>query len=117
LIPQNSAASSILTIDASGLLAHVAPTSGPNSIAAGFALLLPLWGIAGFGLCLIDGRAKKKRHILWLVLGLATSAIFAQFGCGGGSNPVSQSRTYTITVAAAAPGGIQQTTQVLVTVP
>jgi uncharacterized repeat protein (TIGR03803 family) len=117
VVPQNSATNSTLTVDASGLMARVSPISSPNAINARLALLLPLWGVAVFGWGLNSGRANKRRHMLWLVLGLASSAIVFQFGCGGGSNPVSQSRTYTITVAAAAPGGIQHTAQVLVTVP
>jgi hypothetical protein len=64
-----------------------------------------------------SGLTQKRGRVPWLLFGLASAAMLAQFGWGGGGTKASQPTSYTITVTADASGGIQHATQVTVSVP
>jgi ABC-type transporter Mla subunit MlaD len=81
-----------------------------------FAVLIALPGTVIFGLVAGFGSRRQRRRSAWFTVGLFAVAAFTLVSCGGG-NSTPEPKSYTVTVTAAASGGIQHTTQVGVTLP
>ena len=124
LTPGANSATATLTVSVptSAELVRLMPSTGrligQDRNMSNYALSLPcLFGIILFGLGVFSIDAQRRNQASWLVFGLAAVAILGQFGCGGGGSTMSQPKSYTVTVKAAASGDIQHTTQITVSVP
>jgi len=106
--PGANSPTSMLTVNASGLSAALAPQSFERAGGL-YAAWLPL-GLLG---CILTAGFDKKRRRLWLLV-LVMVATVLPAACGGGSGPP-PSQNYTVTVAATS-GAIQHSTTINVTV-
>jgi YVTN family beta-propeller protein len=113
--PGANPATSTLTVTVPGLTAQLTWDSHRQFPGTLYAVFLP--GLAVIALSLEFGKAKNRRHQLWLSYGLFVAFVALQAGCGGGSGvqPM-QPLSYTVTVTATS-GAIQHTTSITVAVP